>query len=83
MKRAAILTTVLLFAAVLSGCNKQLIDTTYRFDYAYIVLPNGECVEGQVDRWKDYDDGDQIQVTIDGTTYLTDTTRVTLIRKGG
>jgi hypothetical protein len=83
MKRAAILTTVLLFAAVLSGCNKQMIDTTYRFDYAYIVLPNGECVEGQVDRWKDYDDGDQIQVTIDGTTYLTDTTRVTLIRKGG
>lgn len=83
MKRAAILTTVLLFTAVLSGCNKQLIDTTYRFDYAYIVLPNGECVEGQVDRWKDYDDGDQIQVTIDGTTYLTDTTRVTLIRKGG
>lgn len=83
MKRAAILTTVLLFAAVLSGCNKQIIDTTYRFDYAYIVLPNGECVEGQVDRWKDYDDGDQIQVTIDGTTYLTDTTRVTLIRKGG
>lgn len=83
MKRAAILTTVLLFAAVLSGCNKQIIDTTYRFDYAYIVLPNGECVEGRVDKWKDYDDGDQIQVTIDGTTYLTDTTRVTLIRKGG
>lgn len=83
MKRAAILTTVLLFAAVLSGCNKQIIDTTYRFDYAYIVLPNCECVEGRVDKWKDYDDGDQIQVTIDGTTYLTDTTRVTLIRKGG
>ncbi len=32
--------------------------------------PNGEIIEGEVDSWRDYEDGDQIQVIIDGVTYL-------------
>lgn len=82
MKKATLYATIVVLAAVLSGCNKQLIDTTYDYDYAYIALPNGECLEGTIQSWKDYNDGDQIQVTINGSTYLTDTTRVVLIRKG-
>lgn len=68
-------------AVSLSACNKQLMDTTYNFTYGYVELPNGECVEGTVDSWTDYDDSDQIQVKIDGVTYFTDTTRVVLTTK--
>lgn len=41
----------------------------------------GEIIEGKVQSWKDFDDGDQIQVTIDGKTYLTNSTRVVLVAK--
>lgn len=53
-------------------------DTVYTYDYAYILLPNGEVVEGEVDKWSDYE-GDQLQITIEGNIYLTDTTRAVLI----
>lgn len=70
---------VLLTALILSGCgNKQLIDITYRFDYAEIVMPDGRIVEGEVDSWRDFGDGDQIQVIIDGVTYLTHASNVVL-----
>lgn len=75
------LVATILSAAILCGCNKQVFDTTYSYNYAYISLPNGECVEGTVQSWRDYKDGDQIQVTIDGVTYMTDTTRAVLVSK--
>ena len=65
----------------LAGCgNKDMWDTVYTFDYAIIQLPNGEIVEGEVDKWTDYEDGDQLQVTIDGKIYLTSTLNCTLIQ---
>ena len=64
-----------------TGCNKQIIDTTYSFDKAIIELPNGEVVEGKVESWKDYDDGDQLQVKIDGKTYLVHSMNVCLINE--
>ena len=65
----------------LTGCgNKDMWDTVYTFDYAIIKLPNGEIVEGEVDKWTDYEDGDQLQVTIDGKIYLTSTLNCTLIQ---
>lgn len=62
----------------LAGCNRTIFDTTYSYDYAYIALPNGTVVEGNVENWRDYD-GDQLQVTIDGKTYLTHATNVVLV----
>lgn len=73
--------SALFLMAALAGCNKSLIDTTYAFDYGYVELPNGTVIEGKVQSWKDFDDGDQIQVTIDGQTYLTNSTRVVLVTK--
>lgn len=64
---AAILTLGMVFS--MSGCNYQLIDTTYNYNYAIISLPNGELIEGKVDSWLDYE-GDQLQVVIDNVTYL-------------
>lgn len=77
----AIFILVTFINILLSSCNAQIIDTTYEFDYAYITLPNGDCVEGKVDSWRDYEDGDQLQITIDGITYLTDTTRAILVKE--
>lgn len=74
-----LLALMFILAAVLSGCNRQIIDVTYSFDKAIISLPNGEIVEGKVDSWKDYDDGDQIQVKVNGVTYLVHSENVVLI----
>lgn len=65
---AAILALGMVFS--MSACNRQIIDLTYNYKYAIISLPNGEIVEGKVDSWKDFEDGDQLQVTINGVTYL-------------
>ena len=64
---------------VLSGCNKQMVDLTYSYEYAIISLPNGEVVEGKVSSWTDFEDGDQIQVKIDGKTYLVHSSNIVLI----
>ena len=65
----------------LCGCgNQSFIDTTYHFDKAIIKLPNGESLEGKVESWTDFgESGEQIQITIDGTTYLTGIQNVILI----
>ena len=70
---------VVLSVLVLSGCNKQMLDLTYSYEYAIIALPNGEVVEGKVSSWTDYEDGDQLQVKINGKTYLVHSTNVVLI----
>ena len=60
------------------GCNKQILDLTYNFNKAIIQLPNGEVIEGKVQSWKDYE-GDQLQIVIDGTTYLVHSSDAVLI----
>lgn len=79
-----ILTAVLILVTMvifLSGCNKQIFDTTYSFDKVIISLPNGEVIEGKVESWTDYEDGDQIQVKINGTTYLVHSSNIVLIKE--
>lgn len=67
-------------AFALSGCgNKQIFDTTYTFTRAIISLPDGTVINGKVESWKDYEDGDQIQVKIDGVTYLVHSSNICLI----
>lgn len=65
----------------LCGFNYNIFDTTYDFDEAMIALPNGETVIGEVESWTDFEDGDQIQVKVNGITYLTHATNVVLIDK--
>lgn len=59
--------------------NRQLIDLTNKFNRVIVLLPNGDLVDGKVLSWLDYDDCDQIQVNIDGTTYLVHNRNVALI----
>ena len=70
---------VLLSVLVFAGCNKQMVDLTYSYERAILVLPNGEIVEGRVSSWTDFEDGDQIQVKIDGKTYLVHSSNIVLI----
>ena len=70
---------LIILAILLSGCNLQVVDTKWSFDRAIISLPNGEIVEGKVDSWRDFEDGDQLQVKINGVTYLTHSMNVVLI----
>lgn len=77
-KLIAILLAIMLIVA-LTGCNKQLVDLTYAYDRAIIYLPNGEVVDGKISSWRDFEDGDQIQVKIDGKTYLVHSSNIVLI----
>lgn len=78
--KLTVLALVLFLAGIiLAACNKQMIDTTYKFDRAIIELRNGTIVEGKVQSWADFEDSDQIQVKIDGVTYLVHSSNIDLI----
>lgn len=80
MKKIIIVSIILVVTTlILSGCNKQIIDWNYKFDRAMVMLPDGSVISGKCDSWRDYEDGDQLQVRIDGKTYLTHATNVVLI----
>ena len=79
MKKVIALILSLAAVAALTGCNKQMVDLTYSYERAILSLPNGEVVEGKVSSWTDFEDGDQIQVKINGKTYLVHSSNVVLI----
>lgn len=80
MKKKLLIIVSIVGGILLAGCgNKTMFDTTYTFDRVILALPNGEIIEGDVERWCDYEDGDQIQVEIDGVTYLVHSSNVVLI----
>lgn len=78
-KKLALIVSAIALAMSLYGCNKQVVDLTYSYERAIISLPNGEVVDGKVQSWTDYEDGDQIQVKIDGVTYLVHSSQIVLI----
>ena len=78
-KKLSIVVSGIVLALGLTGCNKQVIDLTYSYERAIISLPNGEIVDGKIQSWTDYEDGDQIQVKINGVTYLVHASQVVLI----
>ena len=81
----ALVMIALILAGIMTmftGCtptNYQAVDTTWSFERAVIFLPDGEKIEGAVTRWKDFQESDMLQVTIDGKTYLTHSSNVILI----
>ena len=84
-KRILAMAAAIILCLALCSCgaegvyNKQVFDTTYSFNKAILSLPNGEIVTGKVQSWLDFDDSDQIQVTIDGVTYLVFSSNIVLI----
>jgi hypothetical protein len=74
---AALAALMMMFSLTSCG-NQQLFDATYTFNYAIIALPNGQVVEGKVKSWRDCD-GEQLQIVIDGVTYLTHSENVVMM----
>ena len=64
-----VLMLIIVIAAVLSACNKQIVDLKLKFDYAYIKVGD-EWKTVEVKKWNDYE-GEQLQLVLkDGTTLL-------------
>ena len=72
------LIVVMLFCSVvLVGCNKQVFDYNYKFNYIHLYETD-ECYK--IKSWQDYDDSDQIQVTLeDGAIILVHSTDCALL----
>lgn len=51
---AAILLVVAMMLMFLTGCNRQVIDTTFSYDNAILALPDGSVISGKIESWKDY-----------------------------
>ena len=80
VKIAGIVIATMALVLLFSGCgNRQLFDTTYTFNEAIISMPDGSIVSGKVSSWRDYEDGDQIQVVIDGVTYLVHSSNIVFL----
>lgn len=75
MKKIAIIALIVVLCLMLTACqigNRKIgIDTPQTFRWAIIQLGNGELIEGPVDSWRDSNEGDSVQITIKGVTYLT------------
>lgn len=69
---------IMFIMLMLTGCNKQIIDTKWKFDKAIITVGN-TTLEVEVQSWRDYDDTSIQITTVDGKTYLTDLKNVLLI----
>lgn len=84
MKKVVLVALLLIGALILSSCsigNRQIgLDLIQTFDKAIIMLHDGNTIEGKVDNWRDFDESDVVQVTIEGTTYLTHYSNVVLIQ---
>lgn len=71
---------LLLLSLLCMSCgNRQLVDTVWTFEEAYIQLPGDKTIHGKIESWKDFDNSDMIQVTINGKTYLTHSCNVVLM----
>jgi len=84
MKKVILIALLLISVLMMTGCslgNRQIgLDFKQSFDEAIIILHNGEMIEGKIDNWRDFDESDVVQVTIEGITYLTHYSNVILMR---
>ena len=80
MKKKLLILSLLLSSTLLIGCNKQILDTTWKFDKAIIVIGD-EQIEVDIDSWTDYDDTTVQIKSKDGKVYLTDIKNVLMIKE--
>lgn len=82
MKKIVCLILIFIITLTLTACqvgNRQIgWDTTQTFTYAIVELGNGELVEGAVESWRDFEESDVVQFTMNGITYLTHYSKVIL-----
>ena len=71
MKRKilVLLAVVVLLLGCLAGCNMQVIDLNYNFDKACVKIGE-EWVDLEIKSWRDYEDGEQLQLTLEDGTVM-------------
>lgn len=84
-KGVAALCVVVLVVIVLSftvSCgNYSMIDTKFSYTHAYIKVGD-EWIKVEVDSWRDYSDGDQLQVVdTDGNVWLSSSNNIVLVKE--
>ena len=83
MKKVIAILILVAFLAIIilsiTGCNRQVIDTNWRFTEAHIIL--GDDIERiEIRSWRDFENSDMIQITTtDGVTMLTHSSNIILI----
>lgn len=79
-KRIALVIMLVLAVLLLASCgNKDVFDTVRTYHEAIVYMPDGSIVRGPVRNWRDYDDGDQIQVRVNDVTYLVHSSNIVLM----
>lgn len=76
-----ILTTITLTGCMQIGNRTIGLDTTQTFKWGIVQLGNGELIEGEVTSWRDFNESDVVQCTIDGITYLSHYSNIILCSK--
>jgi len=71
---------LLITGFIFTGCNRQIIDTSWNFNKAKIIIGT-EVIEVDVKQWKDYEDTTIQIISEDGKVYLTDLKNVILIKE--
>lgn len=80
MKKIKLAVIAVILCFVLTGCNYDMWDTNYTYDYAECNF-GGEIEKINIRQWKDYD-GEQIQIRAeDGKTYLLSMNYCKLVKK--
>lgn len=83
MKRIIAILAIITILFTFTACgNKDVFDTVYTFDYALVEMPGGEVVKLEIEKWRDYEDGEQLQIiTPDGTVYLVSSFNTVLVKE--
>lgn len=73
----------LITTIIISGCNRQWIDTTWNYNTAIIKSGfDGFAGKVRIKSWRDYENSDMVQITTqDGRTMLTHSANVMLVNE--
>ncbi len=83
MKRITLALMLIVCTLLLASCgNMDSFNTVFTFHEAIISMPDGTVLRGKVQKWTDYQDGDQIQVKIDDVVYLVHSENIVLMNIG-
>jgi len=74
------LAIVLTFAGCGTVSTESKTNNSYTYYYAYISMPDGTIVEGNVETVRGHISG-MVKVVIDGVEYITSSENVVLVRK--
>ena len=76
-----LLVGIFLFTACETKTGNRIVSgkDVQTFTYGYVRLGDKSIVEGYITQWRDYENGDEVQVLIGGKYYLTHYSNVVLI----